>query len=41
MFVDILRPSRNLSLVGGLLNVIKTLIVSFNRIFYKNWDMIK
>jgi len=41
MFVDILRPSRHLSLLGKLLSVVKSLIVSFNRIFYKNWDMIK
>jgi beta-hydroxylase len=41
MFVDILRPSRHLSLLGKFLTVVKTLIISFNRIFYKNWDMIK
>jgi beta-hydroxylase len=41
MFVDILRPSWTLPVVGGLLSVVKSLIVSFNRVFYKNWDMIK
>jgi beta-hydroxylase len=41
MFVDILRPSRALPVVGGLLSVVKTLIASFNRIFYGNWEMIK
>lgn len=41
MFVDILRPSRQLSLMGFFLSIVRSLIISFNRIFYKNWDMIK
>ncbi|MBW8863478.1 MAG: aspartyl/asparaginyl beta-hydroxylase domain-containing protein [Verrucomicrobia bacterium] len=41
MFVDIMRPSRAHGLLAGLLNVVKTLIASFNRVFYGNWDMIK
>jgi len=40
MFVDILRPSAHLSLLEFFLNVLRNMIVSFNRIFYKNWDMI-
>jgi hypothetical protein len=41
MFVDILRPTRQLSLMGFFLSIVRSLIISFNRIFYKNWDMIK
>jgi aspartyl/asparaginyl beta-hydroxylase (cupin superfamily) len=41
MFVDILRPTRNLALLGSILAGLKVLIMSFNRVFYKNWEMIK
>jgi hypothetical protein len=41
MFVDILRPARSLAVLDTLLSGLKTLIISFNRVFYKNWDMIK
>ncbi|HEV2695917.1 MAG TPA: aspartyl/asparaginyl beta-hydroxylase domain-containing protein [Verrucomicrobiae bacterium] len=41
MFVDIMRPSRAHGLLTAMLNVVKTSIASFNRIFYGNWDMIK
>src|SRR5579871_4503578 len=36
MFVDILRPTRNLALLGSILDGLKLLIMSFNRVFYKN-----
>jgi beta-hydroxylase len=41
MFVDILRPSGVLPVMGFFLRIVRSLIISFNRIFYKNWDMIK
>ena len=41
MFVDILRPTRFVGLLDTILAGLKTLIISFNRVFYKNWDMIK
>jgi len=41
MFVDILRPTRSVALLGSILSGLKLLIISFNRVFYKNWDMIK
>ena len=41
MFVDILRPTRNLALLGSILAGLKVMIMSFNRVFYKNWEMIK
>ena len=37
----ILRPSRAHGLLSAMLNVVKTMIASFNRVFYGNWDMIK
>ena len=41
MFIDILRPSNNLNAINNILKVVRFFIMSFNRIFYKNWDMIK
>ncbi len=41
MFVDALRPAWYLSLLEVFLGMIRALNISFNRIFYKNWDMIK
>lgn len=41
MFVDILRPTRFVGLVDTILAGLKMLIMSFNRVFYKNWEMIK
>lgn len=41
MFVDILRPGNYLSLMEQILKVVRIFIISFNRVFYKNWDMIK
>ncbi len=41
MFIDILRPSDYIPLLNSILSCLRVLIISFNRIFYKNWDMIK
>jgi len=41
MFVDIVRPSWAHGLLTAILNVVKTSIASFNRVFYGNWDMNK
>lgn len=41
MFVDILRPSNHLGILKNLLTVVRTGMISFNRVFYKNWDMLK
>jgi beta-hydroxylase len=41
MFVDILRPSKYLIVVERILKLVRVLIMSFNRVFYKNWDIIK
>jgi beta-hydroxylase len=41
MFVDILRPSNHLGGLKGLLTAVRTVMLSFNRVFYKNWDMLK
>ena len=41
MFVDILRPSNHLSVLKTMLNIVRTGMISFNRVFYKNWDMLK
>lgn len=41
MFIDIMRPSKYLAITNRLLYIVRFFITSFNRIFYKNWDMIK
>jgi aspartyl/asparaginyl beta-hydroxylase (cupin superfamily) len=41
MFVDALRPAPSLAVLKNMLNAIRSVNISFNRIFYKNWDMIK
>lgn len=41
MFIDIYRPTKFLGFMQKVLLVIRTGMISFNRIFYKNWDMIK
>ncbi|MCX8514845.1 MAG: aspartyl/asparaginyl beta-hydroxylase domain-containing protein, partial [Burkholderiales bacterium] len=41
LFIDILRPGRYLKLMKFLLNILRFCLISVNRIFYKNWDMIK
>ena len=41
MFVDILRPSDHLRILKELLNAVRAVMISFNRVFYKNWDMLK
>lgn len=41
MFVDILRPSKHLGVLRVFLSIVRTGMISFNRIFYKNWDMLK
>lgn len=41
MFIDILRPSNYLNVVDKILNVVRVFIISFNRVFYKNWDILK
>ena len=41
MFVDILRPSNHLGLLKHLVNGVRFVMISYNRVFYKNWDMLK
>ncbi len=41
MFIDILRPSKYLNVLKTILSIVRTGMISFNRIFYKNWDMLK
>ncbi|MDQ5921264.1 MAG: hypothetical protein QG673_1322 [Pseudomonadota bacterium] len=41
LFLDIARPSKHFKLMHKILAVIGVCIISINRVFYKNWDMIK
>lgn len=41
MFVDILRPSNHLGFLRALLTAVRVVMISFNQVFYKNWDMLK
>lgn len=41
MFVDILRPSNHQGILRGIMQIVRIAMLSSNRIFYKNWDMLK
>lgn len=41
LFVDIARPSNHLKLMNKILKIVRLCSISINRVFYKNWDMIK
>jgi hypothetical protein len=42
MFIDIIRPSKNSSaILKGVISAVRFLMMSSNKIFYKNWDMLK
>ena len=41
MFIDILRPSKFMSVLDVILTLVRYITVSYNKIFYKNWDMLK
>ena len=41
MFVDAIRPAWFPALLSNILTGIRTVNISFNRVFYKNWDIIK
>lgn len=41
MFIDILRPSKFMAILDVILTTVKYITISYNKIFYKNWDMLK
>lgn len=42
MFIDIIRPSNSHEgILKGIINTVRFLMMSSNRIFYKNWDVLK
>lgn len=41
MFIDILRPSSHLDILRKCVTGVRYIMSSYNRIFYKNWDMLK
>lgn len=41
MFIDILRPSVHLAILKIIMQAVRMAMISSNRIFYKNWDMLK
>ena len=41
LFIDIIRPTSNIKLLKYILNCLQYLLISINRIFYKNWDFLK
>lgn len=41
LFIDILRPTSNIKILKYILNVLQFFLISINKVFYKNWDIIK
>lgn len=42
MFIDIIRPSNDHDIIlKSIINTVRFLVMSSNRVFYKNWDILK